>query len=192
MTTRRRYLSSVGLLALAGTVAALPGSEAAAAAPSVRTAGDDRPGAGVNAGPQATGPGDDQRGPTAPNAAAAELRLVARRTKITLPELPTLGITYVALFDLFDQARAKVGTAAAGSSVVDLTPAGPVVLSGVVLTLKDGQIHYQRLINRFGGYPRQSVGAVLGGTGAYGGARGEVGIVWPDADTIELTVRLAA
>lgn len=128
--------------------------------------------------------------PTPARAAAptTPITLVARRTKITLPDLPTLGLTYVALLDLFDQAGVKVGMAAAGSSVVDLTLTGPVVLATVVLRLADGEIHYQRLINRFGDFPRTATGAILGGTGVYEDIRGEVQISWPDADRVDLVV----
>jgi len=125
-----------------------------------------------------------------PARAATTVNVVARRKQITLPAVPALGAPYIATFDLFDEAGAKIGDAAANSSVVDVTLAGPVVFSTVILRLADGQIHYQRMMDRFGDYPRRALGAVQGGTGAYAGATGDVEIVWPDADTIAVAVRL--
>ncbi|HET6213698.1 MAG TPA: hypothetical protein VFE14_12615 [Micromonosporaceae bacterium] len=116
-------------------------------------------------------------------------RLTARRAKITIPDLPALGLTYIAMLDLFDEAGAAVGQAAAGASIVDITLDGPVVLASVVLKLADGEIHYQRLMNRFGEFPRAATGAILGGTGTYHDIRGTVDISWPDADRVELVVQ---
>jgi hypothetical protein len=126
----------------------------------------------------------------APAQARSTVELVARRKKITLPELPTLGLTYIATFDLTDPAGAAAGEAAASTSIVDVTLDGPVILSQVVLRLADGELHYQRMINRFGAYPRTAVGAVLGGTGVYAIARGDVKITWPDQDTIKIEANL--
>jgi len=126
----------------------------------------------------------------APAAARSTLELVARRKKITLPDLPAPGATYIATFDLTDAAGAATGTAAASTSIVDVTLEGAVILSQVVLRLADGEIHYQRMINRFGAYPRTATGAIVGGTGAYAIARGDVAITWPDEDTIKLALNL--
>ena len=120
--------------------------------------------------------------------AAAPWRIVARRQQITLPAAPTPGVTYIATFELTDESGKPMGEAAAGTSVVDVTTEGPVILSQVVLRLTDGELHYQRIMNRFGGYPRRATGAVVGGTGAYAGASGQVQITWPDADTIQIAV----
>ncbi|GAA4451457.1 hypothetical protein [Phytohabitans houttuyneae] len=125
-----------------------------------------------------------------PARARSAVELVAKRKKITLPDLPTPGLTYIATFDLTDPAGAGAGVAAASTSIVDVTLEGPVILSQVVLQLADGEIHYQRLLNRFGAYPRASVGAILGGTGAYAIARGDVQVTWPDQDTIKLALNL--
>jgi hypothetical protein len=116
----------------------------------------------------------------------AALKVFARRKQITLPAVPTPGLTYIATFDLTDSAGAAVGDAAAATSIVDVTTAGPVILSQVILRLADGELHYQRMMNRFGNYPRTAVGAILGGSGAYAGARGDVRISWPDADVIAI------
>jgi hypothetical protein len=126
----------------------------------------------------------------APARAKSIVELVARRKKITLPELPTPGLTYIATFDLTDPAGAAAGVAAASTSIVDVTLDGPVILSQVVLQLADGEIHYQRMINRFGAYPRTATGAILGGTGVYAIARGDVKITWPDQDTIKIELNL--
>jgi hypothetical protein len=76
--------------------------------------------------------------------------------------------------------------------VVDLkNTAQPVVFGMIVLHLADGDIHYQRVIDRFGDYPRKSTGAILGGTGSYAQAAGTVDVVWPDEKKIDLTVHLA-
>jgi hypothetical protein len=61
----------------------------------------------------------------------------------------------------------------------------------VVLHLADGEIHYQRVMDRFGAFPRTAAGAVTGGTGAYRDATGEVAITWPDENQVDLAVRLA-
>jgi len=127
-----------------------------------------------------------------PAAAQDPLSLVARRTELTLPDLPALGLPYVCLLDLFDQAGTQVGTATAGAMVVGVTLEGPVVLASVVLHLADGEIHYQRTMERFGAFPRAAVGAVTGGTAAYRDATGEVAISWPDEDQVDLVVGLAA
>lgn len=119
------------------------------------------------------------------------LALVARRTEITLPDLPALGVPYVCLLDLFDEADTQVGTATAGATVVGVTVDGPVVLASVVLHLADGEVHYQRVMDRFGDFPRTAVGAILGGTGSYQDATGEVEIAWPDEEQIDLLVRTA-
>jgi len=126
----------------------------------------------------------------APAQARSTVELLARRKKITLPDLPTPGLTYIATFDLTDPAGAAAGVAAASTSIVDVTLDGPVILSQVVLQLADGEIHYQRMINRFGAFPRSSVGAILGGTGAYAIARGDVKITWPDQDTVAIALNL--
>jgi len=125
-----------------------------------------------------------------PAAARSILEVVARRKRITLPDLPVPGLTYIATFDLTDAAGAAVGDAAAATSIVDVTLDGPVMLSQVVLRLADGEVHYQRMMNRFGDYPRTAVGAIVGGTGAYAIARGEVQIAWPDPDTVKITANL--
>lgn len=126
----------------------------------------------------------------APAQARSTVELLAKRKKITLPDLPTPGLTYIATFDLTDPAGAAVGVAAASTSIVDVTLDGPVILSQVVLQLADGEIHYQRVINRFGAFPRTAVGAILGGTGTYAIARGDVKITWPDQDTVAITLNL--
>lgn len=162
MSTRRSHLAGLGL-----TAAGL--ALGASAAPT---------------GAAATAP--------AGSAPAQPLPLVARRTELTLPALPTLGVPYVCLLDLFDQAGMPVGTAAAGATVVGVSLQGPVVLASVVLQLAGGEIHYQRVMDRFGAYPRTAVGAILGGTGGYRDVRGEVGISWPDPDRVDLLVQLTA
>lgn len=121
---------------------------------------------------------------------AATIELSAQRTKINLPDVPALGTPYVTLLDLFDSRGGAAGHASAGSLVIDVTPQGPVVLGFVVLQLGDGDIHYQRIIRRHGGYPRTAAGAVTGGTGEYAGAAGQVDISWPDADRVDLVVHL--
>lgn len=130
--------------------------------------------------------------PAAGSPTADPLTLVATRTQITLPAAPTLGIGYIATFDLVDGAGKAAGTAWSSSAVVDLdSTVQPVVFGMIVLRLADGDIHYQRVIDRFGDYPRKSTGAVLGGTGSYARAAGTVDVVWPDEKKIELTVHLA-
>lgn len=180
MSTRRSQLANLGLTVAAATVGAAAGATigTTVGAAADATMGTD---AGAPAGPAVAGA----------RAADDTIQLTARRTKITLPALPAAGVTYIATFDLFDQSGTKVGTAASGSSVVDVTTAGPVVLSSVVLKLNNGEIHYQRLMDRFGDYPRTATGAILGGTGTYRGIRGEVKITWPNADQINLVVQPA-
>ncbi|MGN9912371.1 hypothetical protein ACTMTJ_33030 [Phytohabitans sp. LJ34] len=126
----------------------------------------------------------------APAQARSTVELIAKRKRITLPDLPVLGLTYIATFDLTDKAGAASGVAAASTSIVDVTLDGPVILSQVVLQLADGEIHYQRVINRFGAFPRTAVGAILGGTGVYAIARGDVKITWPDQDTVAIALNL--
>jgi hypothetical protein len=123
--------------------------------------------------------------------AADSMSIVATRKQITLPAAPTLGVPYIATFDLTDSSGTALGTAWSSSAVVDVSPAGPVVFGAIVLDLADGQIHYQRVINRYGDYPRKSTGAILGGTGKYAAATGSVDVVWPDDKTIDLTVNLS-
>jgi hypothetical protein len=125
-----------------------------------------------------------------PARARSTVELIAKRKKITLPDLPVLGLTYIATFDLTDPAGAAAGVAAASTSIVDVTLDGPVILSQVVLQLADGEIHYQRVINRFGAFPRTAVGAILGGTGVYAIARGDVKVTWPDQDTVAIALNL--
>lgn len=165
MSTRRAHLTRLGLVAAAPL--------AVAAAP-------------LAAGARSAGPG------AAPaERPTASLELTARRTKITLPDLPTLGLTYIALLDLFDSADKKVGQAQTSSFVIDVTLDGPVVLGTIVLRLADGELHYQRIINRYGGYPRTATGAITGGTGAYRDAAGQVDVTWPDAETVALAIHLS-
>ncbi|WP_158889099.1 hypothetical protein [Amycolatopsis anabasis] len=132
---------------------------------------------------------------TSPAAAAPRihqpLKLTARRTQITLPAVPSLGSPYIATLDLFDEAGADAGDAVASCAVVDLTLDGPVVAADVVLRLKGGEIHYQRVFNRFGPFPRKGTGAIVGGTGTYKTARGEVQVTWPDDDRIDLVIQPA-
>ena len=47
--------------------------------------------------------------------------------------------------------------------------------------LRDDPDGYQRIIDRYGPYPRTATGAILGGTGAYQSATGSVDVAWPDA-----------
>jgi hypothetical protein len=140
-------------------------------------------GLGLIAGPLAI--------PGAAQATPKQLEVYARRRQITLPNLPALGVTYIATFDLTDAAGKPIGEGFASNSIVDITLDGPVVLSQVVLRLAGGEVHYERIIKRFGDYPRASTGAILGGTGAYATARGDAQIVWPDKDTIKVTLNLA-
>lgn len=123
--------------------------------------------------------------------AATPLEFTARRTEITIPDVPSLGLSYICLLDLFDPSGTKVGQASSSSFIVTMTLEGPVVLGSIVLHLADGDIHYQRLIDRYGGYPRTATGAILGGTGEYAGVGGEVEVVWPDAHTVNLTVHIS-
>jgi hypothetical protein len=122
----------------------------------------------------------------APARAEVPAEILARRKQITLPAVPALGLTYIATFDLTDAAGAPLGTAAASNAIVDLLLEGPVILSQVVLQLADGELHYQRLINRFGTYPRTATGVIVGGSGEYATAQGTLEITWPDADVIHL------
>lgn len=125
--------------------------------------------------------------PTPARAAATiPTEIVARRRQITLPAVPALGLTYIATFDLTDTAGAPLGTASAASAIVDLLLEGPVILSQVILQLAGGEVHYQRLMNRFGAYPRTTTGVILGGSGDYVALQGTVKIAWPDADVIHL------
>ncbi|MCC9307266.1 hypothetical protein LN042_09150 [Kitasatospora sp. RB6PN24] len=117
------------------------------------------------------------------------IQLTAIRTQNTLPEVPDLGLTYVSTLDLFHADGSRAGSGVASSAIVDLTPSGPVVLSQIVLTLAGGELQYQRVIDRFGSYPRTAAGAILGGTGKYRGSSGDVEITWPDEDRIELTIK---
>jgi hypothetical protein len=182
MTTRRAHLTHLGLAATAGltAAAAAPLSPAATAAPLSPAA---------TAAPLSPAAAGAPRQAGAPRRIEQDIVLSARRREITLPALPPLGVTYIATFDLFDSAGATVGEAFAGASVVDVTLDGPVVLATVVLRLAAGEIHYQRVMNRFGAYPRTAIGAILGGTGDYSAIRGVVDISWPDADRIDLVVR---
>lgn len=168
MPSRRAYLAGAGALAGGLAIAAIP--------------------AGAGAEPPRPVGAPSQPDPGAQPPQSVEV--YARRTQITLPSLPTLGITYIATFDLTDPAGAEAGTAVAGTSIVDVTTDGPVMLSQVVLRLAGGELHYQRVMNRFGDYPRTATGAVLGGTGDYATAQGDVQITWPDADTIHIVVSL--
>lgn len=122
---------------------------------------------------------------------AAPLSLVATRTHITLPAAPTLGVTYIATFSLVDGDGKPAGVAWSSSAVVSLDTGGPVVFGMIILHLAGGDIHYQRVIDRFGGYPRKSTGAILGGTGDYATAAGTVDVSWPNAKKIDLTVHLS-
>jgi hypothetical protein len=188
MSTRRQLVGltlgsaaalSVGALAAAGQPLPTP------SAPSVPPTSGPSP-----SGPPPSEPASQQ--PTSePPPDEPSMTLTARRTELTLPSLPALGIPYVCLLDLFDETARQVGTATSGSLIVGVTLEGPVVLATVLLHLPDGEIHYQRLMNRFGGFPRTAVGAILGGTGAYRDARGEVGISWPDDEQVDLAVTLA-
>jgi hypothetical protein len=149
-----------------------------------------RPAFGAPPGPAGSAGGPGERAAGSP--AADPLTLVATRTQITLPAAPTLGIGYIATFDLVDGDGKAAGTAWSSSAVVDLkNTAQPVVFGMIVLHLADGDIHYQRVIDRFGDYPRKSTGAILGGTGSYAQAAGTVDVVWPDEKKIDLTVHLA-
>ncbi|MGH3713758.1 MAG: hypothetical protein ACRDT4_09915 [Micromonosporaceae bacterium] len=160
MSTRRAHLTSLGLAAATPLAVAAPVALASAAPAAAAT--------------RVAGP----------------MELVARRTKITLPDLPKLGVSYIALLDLFDSAGTKLGQASTSSFVVDVAVEGPIVLGTIVLQLADGEIHYQRLIRRYGDYPRTATGAITGGTGEYAGATGEVDVSCPDADTVQLAVKL--
>lgn len=122
MSTRRSYLAGLGGLGLTAAGVAVGATAAAPAAPAL---------AQVDPPP------------------ADPVALIARRTTLTLPELPAIGVPYVCLLDLFDEAETQVGTATAGATVVGVTPQGPVVLASVVLHLADGEIHYQRVMDRF-------------------------------------------
>jgi hypothetical protein len=161
MTSRRAHLARLGLAATAGLAAAATTS-VAPAAPA---------GAGGRRRPE------------------QEIVLSARRRQITIPAVPPLGVTYVATLDLFNADGTAAGTGASGASVVDVTLDGPVVLAAVVLQLADGEIHYQRIMNRFGAFPRTATGAILGGTGTYQGIRGQVSVSWPDDEVIDLVVQ---
>ncbi|SDD96834.1 allene oxide cyclase barrel-like domain-containing protein [Actinokineospora iranica] len=123
---------------------------------------------------------------------ATPIRLVSRRTRSTLPDMPTVGSTYVVLSDLFDDRGDAAGRGFATCSIVDVTAAGPVVAATMVLRLADGEIHYQRVFDRFGAYPRSGTGAILGGTGAYRDVLGEVEATWPDADQVDVVIHQVA
>ena len=69
------------------------------------------------------------------------MQLTATRRQLTLPAVPALGVSYIATFDVKDGTGAPAGTAWAGSSIVDISPDGPVVLSMVVLRLPDGEMY---------------------------------------------------
>lgn len=117
----------------------------------------------------------------APLASPAILTFTARRTKVTIPNVPPAGIplgsTYIALLDLFDKDGAKVGDGSVHGSIVDILveiPPKIVVQAHAIFRFPSiGEIHTTNMhIRQIPNPGVRHFVAITGGTGDYRTARG--------------------
>lgn len=110
---------------------------------------------------------------------ATTIELLAKRSALTLPLAPVLGLGFIGGGDLFDAAgTTKLGEGYSHCGIVKLTVDLPPVVTAQCTSafrLADGELHlssvrtYRPLASGFD----DCVFAVIGGTGAYANARGE-------------------
>jgi hypothetical protein len=138
-------------------------------------------------------------GATGRSAATAPqtLVLVAKRQVMTLPSAPTVGVTFVAGGDLFNEAGAtKLGDAYSQCSVAKLDAATLTTTAtcATTLRLEHGEILLGGLRVYSSGHFNDTTMAILGGTGDYSTARGEATthLVDPVNTTYKFTVNIQA
>ncbi|MGK5733756.1 hypothetical protein [Streptomyces sp. URMC 124] len=90
------------------------------------------------------------------------------------PEHPKEGDTWAVYADLQDAAGKPAGDGSAVCTVVLLRYEGVVAQCRYVLRGTDGTLVLESMENRFGRGPHRADAAVVGGTGTYAGAKGEV------------------
>ncbi|HJP79826.1 MAG TPA: hypothetical protein VJ914_36475 [Pseudonocardiaceae bacterium] len=136
-------------------------------------------------------------GAAAPHQPANQtLTLLGKRSAITLPAAPTLGIGFMAGGDLYDSTgTTKLGTAYSACTVVAISVAVPPVITAEctsVFRLSGGDIYLGSLRDYLsGGFSNAKV-AVLGGTDSYNDARGDgtVSVADPAAHSYTFTITL--
>ncbi|MEU1670725.1 hypothetical protein ABZ752_01670 [Streptomyces roseifaciens] len=90
------------------------------------------------------------------------------------PEHPKEGDTWSVYADLQGPSGEPAGDGSAVCTVVLLRYEGVVTQCRYVLRGNDGTLVLESMENRFGRGPHRADAAVVGGTGAYAGAKGEV------------------
>ncbi|MCP3805202.1 hypothetical protein NLX83_38655 [Allokutzneria sp. A3M-2-11 16] len=113
----------------------------------------------------------------APAAPADETIIVtAKRSVLSLPAVPTVGLSFLGGGELYDEAGAKVGEGYSTCTVARLAPPELTSHCTSAFRLAKGEIHLSSLRTyTIGGTSsfKDSTMAVIGGTGAYKDARGE-------------------
>ncbi|TWP50710.1 hypothetical protein FKR81_19060 [Lentzea tibetensis] len=116
--------------------------------------------------------------PLTASASPAALELFAKRSVLSLPAVPALGVGFVGGGELLDTSGAKVGDGFSHCGIVQITvDLPPAVVAHCTSTYRfsDGELHlsslrtYRPLALAFDDCPV----AVIGGTGAYANARGD-------------------
>ncbi|MFD9634564.1 hypothetical protein [Streptomyces violascens] len=123
-------------------------------------------------------------------AAGESLTIYATREGLTLPSLPTAGMGFSTQLKLTDDTGDSLGDGSASIMIVsvDRILSTPLVLGTVVLRLPRGELHLQ-IYCPFIAPGRTQTGAIIGGTGGYRSAVGEVTRTTPN--NTDITLELA-
>jgi hypothetical protein len=119
-------------------------------------------------------------------ASTTELKIVSKRAFITLPDVPTLGLTFVVGGSLSDTSGKPIGDGFSHCTLAKAEPDGLTGVCGNVFRLANGDLHFESVRK----YPTTLAGewqtatiAITGGTGAYRLARGDGTATLTDAAT---------
>ncbi|MBA8931682.1 hypothetical protein BC739_008934 [Kutzneria viridogrisea] len=133
---------------------------------------------------------------SSPAAASANetIKLVAARSKNSLPATPAFGTPFAMQLELFDANAAAAGDGSAHGIVVNVTPDTPpkvIVQMSLVLKLGfNGELHLSTEHPLVLPSPVDNPLAIVGGCGKYATARGEGTISYPSPDRINLTLNV--
>lgn len=107
--------------------------------------------------------------------AAQTITVKAKRTVLSLPSLPTVGVSFVGGGDLMDESGAKIGEGYSGCVVAKVALPEITAQCDSTFTLPKGLITFSGLRTYTGtaGFADTTL-AITGGTGDYKTARGEV------------------
>lgn len=126
---------------------------------------------------------------------AQVIELTGKRGLFTLPQAPTVGVAFLAGGELLSGGQTRAGESVSTCAVAKVSTTVPPAASAsctTVFRLADGDLHLASLREYANGRFAPTTMAVLGGTGKYSAARGEVKTAAVDgqAGTYKFTITL--